>query len=234
MKQVVDIQPDTPARTYQCNRCGKIFSSEEFLMSHVRRRHENPPLIQTEADKLQMEIKELKERLNSTEKYVQYDQPIVKESGNEFKENVSGVFEIQSEVDKLNIQLENQCKIIEEHRKYQAKYEKWMEIVFEKFENKQIELIEKKLRQNETKNIWTQTAEKRSIETQYEAIPTSSTQTINQTEDLQQVRAELAKIQSDIEQEARNRFEKMEGFLEEKVIFNFVKILFYVLKYDTK
>lgn len=197
-----------------------MFSSEDFLLSHVKRRHENPPLIQTEADKLQLEIKELKERLNSTEKYIQQDQPIAvqsKELRNEEKEKSSQYTEIHSEVDKLRIQLENQVKLMEEQKSHQEKYEKWMEMAFQKFENKQMEIIDKKLC-HQTKTIGIQTTECRTIETQYEEMPASSLQSINsKVEELEQIKADFVKIQKEIEQEATNRFAKIEGFLEEKV-----------------
>lgn len=180
-----------------------------------------------------MEIKELKERLNSTEKYIQHDHNVnVKLSNDdEIKERRNSFVEIQTDVEKLRIQLENQTRMMEEHKNYQEKYEKWLEIAFEKFERKQMELIEKKLIRNETKSICTQTTDNRSIETQCDVTSVdSSREILNRHEDnMQQIKMEFVKIQNDIEQEARNHFEKLEGFLEEKVML----IIFYIYVFIT-
>ncbi|XP_065164851.1 cilium assembly protein DZIP1L [Atheta coriaria] len=57
---------------FKCDECGKTFYSEEYLLAHQRRRHfvVHDNQMQTEADKLQLEIKELKQRLNSTERFI--------------------------------------------------------------------------------------------------------------------------------------------------------------------
>lgn len=64
--------------SFDCPHCNKIFSTPAYLEAHVNRRHINafidqtqPTNMERESDKLQLEIKELKERLNSSEKIVQ-------------------------------------------------------------------------------------------------------------------------------------------------------------------
>ncbi|KAF7267451.1 hypothetical protein GWI33_019317, partial [Rhynchophorus ferrugineus] len=72
--------------TFKCNLCSKVFSSEVYLNSHMTRRHNNSGGIETDnipqTDKLNMEIKELKERLNNTEK-------LLKQKDEQNKENTN-------------------------------------------------------------------------------------------------------------------------------------------------
>lgn len=221
LKKMIDMQQMVPEEAYRCNQCSKIFSTEEFLANHIKRRHESLPIFQTEADKLQMEIKELKERLNSTEKYIQFDIPVTKEPNNDVHEVKDVKFiEIQSEVEKLKLHLDNQTKIIEEQKSYQEKYEKWMEMAFKKFETKQLEIIDKKFIQEQSQNhreIWTQTLEN---QTQMPEILSEDLQVneVKKDENLQNIKAELIKLQGEIEIDAKSRFQQLEGFLEEKVI----------------
>ncbi|KAJ8979526.1 hypothetical protein NQ317_017674 [Molorchus minor] len=54
------------ATSFTCDKCSKVFSTEEYLLSHIKRRHndENKSFKGADTDLLQSEIKELKERLN--------------------------------------------------------------------------------------------------------------------------------------------------------------------------
>ncbi|XP_030757996.1 zinc finger protein DZIP1 [Sitophilus oryzae] len=59
--------------TFKCNICLKVFSAEEYLNSHMQRKHGNVNTKQSNfhTDKIDLEIKELKERLNTTEKLLE-------------------------------------------------------------------------------------------------------------------------------------------------------------------
>ncbi|PSN33890.1 hypothetical protein C0J52_09559 [Blattella germanica] len=76
---------DNISNFYQCTHCGKKFMTAAFLEGHHGRRHPgimfSMPLdpVRSETERLQSEIKELKERLNSTERLLQ------KESGHDVK-----------------------------------------------------------------------------------------------------------------------------------------------------
>lgn len=83
---------------FQCGVCKKRFLSDSYLKSHQNRRHSTPITIQNseasqpetsksleskykeETNKLFLEIKNLKERLNSTEKLLKVDKIVTKES----------------------------------------------------------------------------------------------------------------------------------------------------------
>ncbi|XP_017786327.1 PREDICTED: zinc finger protein Dzip1 [Nicrophorus vespilloides] len=74
-KQNLDLQKalnTVKTVTFKCDECPKVFYSEDYLNAHIKRRHNNFDL-QTESEKLQLEIKELKQRLNNTEKNVIQD-----------------------------------------------------------------------------------------------------------------------------------------------------------------
>lgn len=83
---------------FQCGVCKKRFLSDSYLKSHQNRRHFTPITIQNpeasqpelaksieskykeETNKLFLEIKNLKERLNSTERLLKVDKIVIKES----------------------------------------------------------------------------------------------------------------------------------------------------------
>ncbi|CAH1368438.1 unnamed protein product [Tenebrio molitor] len=111
--------------TFKCEQCSKIFSSQEFLNSHIKRRHSF--VEEAEADKLQMEIKELKGRLNSAEKMIQ------KEQNHEVDTNVSKeveskkIEELQQKFEDLRLQVQSELKILQAQNNFQEKYEKLFE-----------------------------------------------------------------------------------------------------------
>lgn len=70
----------TPKNVFPCFKCAKHFTSIDFLEDHIRRKHSDPELnVQTPKDdtnlintiKLELEVKQLKERLNLAEKEIQ-------------------------------------------------------------------------------------------------------------------------------------------------------------------
>jgi uncharacterized C2H2 Zn-finger protein len=111
--------------TFKCEQCSKVFSSQEFLNSHIKRRHSF--VEEAEADKLQMEIKELKGRLNSAEKMIQ------KEQNHEVDTNVSKeveskkIEELQQKFEDLRVQVQSELKILQAQNNFQEKYEKLFE-----------------------------------------------------------------------------------------------------------
>ncbi|XP_044266106.1 zinc finger protein DZIP1 isoform X2 [Tribolium madens] len=110
---------------FKCEQCNKVFSSEEFLNSHIKRRH-SVPIQDPETDKLQMEIKELKGRLNDAEKKIhkehhETDSNISRES--EFKK----IEDLQQKFEDLRLQVQSELKILQTQHNFQEKYEKWFE-----------------------------------------------------------------------------------------------------------
>ncbi|XP_066256913.1 cilium assembly protein DZIP1L isoform X2 [Euwallacea similis] len=73
--------------TFKCPTCLKAFSSEEYLNAHVKRRHTDAANNYSETDRLNTEIKELKERLNNTERLLQNKNESNNEEKNEWEVN---------------------------------------------------------------------------------------------------------------------------------------------------
>lgn len=107
---------------FRCNQCDKAFSTEEFLSSHIKRRH--TLIVEAETDKLQMEIKELKGRLNNAEKMIQKEQDV---DANFTKDNeLRKIEDLQQKFEDLRLQVQSELKILQSQHNFQ---EKW----FEKF-----------------------------------------------------------------------------------------------------
>uniref|UniRef100_A0A1Y1LH74 C2H2-type domain-containing protein n=1 Tax=Photinus pyralis TaxID=7054 RepID=A0A1Y1LH74_PHOPY len=120
---------------FPCNQCSKAFSSEEYLVAHVQRRHENvvkSTSFQLETDKLQLEIKALKERLNNTEKYIHSDDDRVTSIPKVATPENSILSELQHKFELLKVHVDNELRILQTQKFDQDKYEQW----FETFLNK--------------------------------------------------------------------------------------------------
>ncbi|XP_045470544.1 zinc finger protein DZIP1 isoform X3 [Harmonia axyridis] len=61
------------ATTFKCNKCLKAFSTEEYLTAHIDRRHTNKNNESFELG-IETEIKEIKEKLNNTEKLIKNEE----------------------------------------------------------------------------------------------------------------------------------------------------------------
>ncbi|KAJ8951822.1 hypothetical protein NQ318_019796 [Aromia moschata] len=122
--------------TFKCEKCSKAFSTEEYLYSHIKRRHteENRASTNTETDTLQSEIKELKERLNTTEKLLQekeenMEKAITNLNADESKIRVD---EIQEKFEKFREKVENDLKILQIQKNfYEDKYSKLFDLVIQ-------------------------------------------------------------------------------------------------------
>uniref|UniRef100_A0A6P7GRQ8 Zinc finger protein Dzip1 n=1 Tax=Diabrotica virgifera virgifera TaxID=50390 RepID=A0A6P7GRQ8_DIAVI len=132
---------------YPCETCSKMFSSEDYLNSHVKRRHSTPENknVQTEAEKLHSEIKELKERLNTTEKFIQ-EKPSPRDAEN-FKEvstetegkTAKLVCEIQESFEKFRDQVEDKMNSLQTEKNFFTdKYDKLFDVVLH-YKNKEKE-----------------------------------------------------------------------------------------------
>ncbi|KAJ8935071.1 hypothetical protein NQ314_013016 [Rhamnusium bicolor] len=120
--------------TFKCDICQKAFSTEEYLNSHIKRRHsdEAKEATNAETDKLHSEIKQLKDRLNVTEKLLQDrdEKPENKHSDFNVDENKIKVNEIQERFEKFKEKVENDIRILQiEKNFYEEKYGKLFDVV---------------------------------------------------------------------------------------------------------
>ncbi|XP_056637375.1 cilium assembly protein DZIP1L [Diorhabda sublineata] len=144
---------------FTCEMCLKMFSTEDYLNSHIKRRHSTNDMsipINLEADKLHSEIKELKERLNNTEKFIQ-EKPINEGRDDKTTKLVS---EIQESFDRFRKQVEEKMTSLQlEKNFFTDKYDKLFEIVLQykmvEREQRGMHITEEKKRNVE--NISTQT-----------------------------------------------------------------------------
>lgn len=117
--------------TFKCTRCPKAFSSDEFLNSHMKRRHTNAENYNSETDKLNMEIKELKERLNNTEKLLKEQKEKCPENG--FPDVSNGklhLTEVLDKFEKFKSQMDEELKDLKVQKNfYEENYAKLFDIV---------------------------------------------------------------------------------------------------------
>ncbi|XP_019869788.2 cilium assembly protein DZIP1L isoform X3 [Aethina tumida] len=132
------------AENHKCPKCSKMFTSELYLNSHLKRRHNlcDDNSSQSEADKLQSEIKQLKERINNTEKLIQDKNAIEEKSLQKDKEKQEEmkIKEIQENFDRFRNQVENELKILQMQKSfYEEKYGKLIDVVSDSIIQKQNE-----------------------------------------------------------------------------------------------
>ncbi|CAG9858451.1 unnamed protein product [Phyllotreta striolata] len=146
---------NTPLTTLKCAICSKIVSSEDHLTSHINKRHNgglhNKFGVNSEAEKLQSEIKELKERLNNTEKFIQekptekeidiYQSPLRVVHKDNDDRTTKLVGEIQDSFEKFRRQVEDKMSNLQTEKSFfTEKYDKLFEIVLQ-FKNKEQEPV---------------------------------------------------------------------------------------------
>lgn len=221
--------------TFKCNICYKVFVSEDFLLSHVKRRHEidNNPF-QTETDRLQLEIKELKERLNSTEKFIQSDSNTkvaqqkveVIPNNDAVMENIH-VDDLKDKFDNLKVYVEKELTVLRQEKHYQEKYEKWFEMVFQRFDNARGDLQDKqevtnmvgdgdKLLRTDSS---TQTVTEKGVESE---TMTDKVENVVSDEKILKPAGvigdvDVQKIQEDIRTNTESHLDQIQGALEQKV-----------------
>lgn len=115
---------------FTCEKCGKTFSSENYLNSHINRRHNGEIFSRIdEEDKLQTEIKELKERLNSTDKLLRQihitEPPVDKNKTNEHL-----LTNLEKQFCSFRDQVENEIASLHlEKNMYEEKYTKLFDLM---------------------------------------------------------------------------------------------------------
>lgn len=209
----IECAPLPEVATFRCDQCGKVFATDDYLQAHVRRRHEisnsTTSAYQEETNKLQLEIKELKERLNTTEKLITHEKDI--DTSKELQ-SCTKLEELQQKFEILKTHVETELKLLHTQKEFQEKYEKLFEATITKTKAAFIEAedLRGKLHnwgegdlQSLRKNSGTQTY----LEVQEVAIETSREE-------------DLDKMQQEITQRQIN---KVEGALEEMVCWFFAQ-----------
>lgn len=161
---------------YQCNECGKTFINNEYLNAHLKRRHnvsdykieddlkdnvcqESPEhtlhtspeheIYKTEADRLQSEIKILKEKLNNAERYFHPDshtsQNLSPNHGTVRIQNNSMYIEcyndikgLQQQFELLKTMVQSELQLLKSQKLEQEKHDHWIQKVFDKLEPNKI------------------------------------------------------------------------------------------------
>lgn len=207
--------------TYKCDTCSKLFASEDFLLAHIKRRHSIQQNLSTmyeeETNKLQLEIKQLKERLNSTEKLIHFDPDNEKENVKErrMSEEYIKIYELQQKFEALKVHVENELKLLQTQKNFQEKYEKWFEETIHK--TKPIN-EEKKIESNsiaERRNNGTQTEEIRKVMRESAVSPCRFADA--NTEKVQVAELDIEKVQQQLSAETQVQISKVEGVIEEMV-----------------
>lgn len=206
--------------TYKCDNCSKLFASEEFLLAHIKRRHEMQQnmstIYQEETNKLQLEIKELKERLNSTERMIHFDPDNEKENVKErqMSEEYIKIYELQQKFEALKVHVENELKLLQTQKNFQDKYEKWFEETICKTKINDEKKTEA-LSGRERRNSATQTEEFRKVTRESAVSPCRFSNT--SSEKTQAVQLDIGKVQQQLSAETQVQISKVEGAIEEMV-----------------
>ena len=231
-------------QTHKCCECSKMFYTEEHLMSHTKRRHDqkNINLFQIETDKLQLEIKELKERLNSTEKYIQTDHNLknrteesakLPDNDTAMQNNKVQVEVLQDKFELLKQHVEMELTILRSQKNYHEKYEKWFELVFERINSSKRESNDQECdvevgKHDLVKDIENKCTEDAFTQTENQVIdmavklPLETIDISKSNIDIQSLNKEvdIKKIEEEIKTTTEAHFVQIQELLDEKVRYS--------------
>lgn len=143
---------------FKCNKCSKAFSTEAYLSAHIDRRHTNISGENLGLD-IEMEIKEIKEKLNNTEKLIKKEElsPKLEDTLNK---NYNKVSELLLKFDSLRSQVENDFKMLHTQKDFEEKYLKIFQSALENVKiqiNKELGIQSSPYKFLEKRNSITQT-----------------------------------------------------------------------------
>ncbi|XP_044751282.1 zinc finger protein DZIP1 isoform X2 [Coccinella septempunctata] len=144
--------------TFKCNKCSKAFSTEEYLSAHIARRHTSKNVEISGLD-IEMEIKEIKEKLNNNEKLMKNEEinPKLEDTLNK---NYTKVSELLLKFESLKSQVENDFKMLHSQKDFEEKYLKIFQTALENVKiqiNKELGIQSSPYKFNEKRNSITQT-----------------------------------------------------------------------------
>lgn len=216
--EVNELRKDLNVASFKCEQCSKLFATEEYLSAHIRRRHEvQITPYQEETNKLQLEIKQLKERLNSTEKIVHLD-----EKGSQDNLDNSKVSELQHKFEILKVHVENELKLMQTQKNFQEKYERWFEDAFSKIHTMSSDSGGLKVQQDDLgchrRDSMTQTDTLvKNVVTRDVGVSPCRFYEENVAKDAVKGDIDVDKIKREITNETHEQIGKVEGVLEEMV-----------------
>lgn len=231
-KKLKDAESPREVATFRCEQCGKAFATEDYLAAHTKRRHDlsssSASAYQDETNKLQLEIKELKERLNTTEKLITHHERQTEEKGVDTartQPDCSKLEELQAKFEVLKTHVEAELKLLHARKEFQEKYEKLFEATIANTKAAFAEAESLKGRSEggegdllERKDSATQTHP----EVQEVAVEVAC-EIEKGDADLQ---VNLEKIQQELMAETQQQISKAEGFLGEMVGFSAKQLLY--------
>ncbi|KAF7996787.1 hypothetical protein HCN44_002433 [Aphidius gifuensis] len=145
---------DSHGEIHKCPQCPKTFISSVFMNSHLTRRHSNVTIsspehekYRAEAEKLNNEIKNLKERLNETERLIRND--TIKKFDNDLSNDIKNSLSIDRSI-------YQEKKIEDEHRRYREEISNLKSMLFNELRNLKSNDNDKKLLENDDTfgNTW--------------------------------------------------------------------------------
>lgn len=106
--------------TFKCNKCSKAFASENFLLMHNKRRHFNIDTeCETEKINLETTVKELKQKLNQTEKLIKLEESKTTTNSNE---NHTKVSELHLKLESFQNYVEQEIQYLKSQNSLEEKY----------------------------------------------------------------------------------------------------------------
>ncbi|CAG9823675.1 unnamed protein product [Phaedon cochleariae] len=132
--------------TFRCEKCPKVFSSQNYLTSHFKRRHDEENIKENlETAKLYSELTELREKVNLAEKTIKEkaDEPESEKLRMEESSSSKFIDEIQKNFVTFREQVEHKIEHLQSEKQFfNEKYDKLFDVLLQ-YKNKEVEQKDK-------------------------------------------------------------------------------------------